>query len=206
MKLKLLFLTIYLITITYGADDACVGKPNSQCTSANGCTWTKTADANCANQCSTLEQGQCATPCSWSSAACTKKTFTCTELTNAQCTDTTTHANELCTWTGEQDTGSCGDANIDCESKNEGDCTTAANTCIWTPATCSLSGTDTCIGSTENACTGSCVWTPEAGTCATTGGDSGSGTASGTDEGSESDSSGFLNLSVFICVLFILFL
>ena len=225
MKLKLLFLTIYLITIAYGADDACVGKAKSQCTSANGCTWTKSADANCANKCSTLEQNQCTSPCSWKAGTCTKKTFTCTGKTNAECTATDTHADEFCTWSGTPEEGTCGDsATLDCASKDGTACNTAVNTCDWTPATpatCELSGTDTCTTKEEGDCTGTCTWTEEAGTCATTGGGSGSGTGgdsgsgngsgsgsgsgSGTGEGSGSDSSGFLNLSVFIC-LFILFL
>ena len=217
MKLQLLFLTIYLITIAYSAEDSCADKQKSQCTSTNGCTWTKTTDAKCENQCSTLAEGQCTSPCSWTvTGTCTKKTFDCTNLDNTACTDSSTHADEFCTWTGEVADGSCGDSTtLDCASKDQSGCTTAANTCTWNAGegTCGLSGTDTCISLTENTCTGSCAWTDEIGTCASSGGGSGSGSGSGTgegsgsgtSEGSGSDSSGFLKLSVFIC-LFVLFL
>ena len=72
---------------------------------------------------------------------------------------------------------------------------------------------DPCDGKAQAACTGSCSWNSATSKCVTAGSGkgegsgtgTGEGSGSGTNEGSGSDSSGFLKLSVFIC-LFVLFL
>ena len=101
-----------------------------------------------------------------------------------------------------------------CDGKEQTACT---GTCTWNSATSKCVTADVqedpCNGKEQTACTGTCTWNSATSKCVTAGSDTGSnsgsstnqGSGSGTDEGSGSDSSGFLKLSVFIC-LFVLFL
>ena len=112
-------MTIYLITITYcEEEDTCVNKPKSQCTSENGCRWSKIKDASCVNQCSNLETKDCNSPCK------TESSYYCDINPLAALTDcsslTTNCESEdnkiLCEL--NQSNGNC--QSIDCNTKEQG--------------------------------------------------------------------------------------
>ncbi len=129
MKYQLLFLTIYLITITYWEEeDTCVNKPKSECTSSNGCTWTKITDASCINQCSTLSTESCSSPCTIETTplnSCDINPFfqiSCSTLDSSNCEgDTSKVVCEL-----NQSSGSC--QSIDCSTKSNENC---SGICSW---------------------------------------------------------------------------
>ena len=204
-NIKILFICSLIIYISC-ADDPCASHTKTDCASdtTNNCKWTKTKDASCTNKCSTYTtSATCTSPCTWSqtkAASCSKKPFTCANLNADACKNKETHADEFCEWDETEE--ECGDnEELNCSNNDESACTTAANTCTWTAAqgTCSLSGTDACTSKAQAQCTESCVWAEETGKCAKETPDSSGGNPS------ETDSSEFLKISVFIC-LFIFFL
>ncbi len=197
-------------------EDPCNGKEQTACTGT--CTW-NSATSKCVtadvqeDPCNGKEQTACTGTCTWNSA--TSKCVTadvqedpCDGKAQTACTGT-------CTWNSA--TSKCVTADVQedpCNGKAQTACT---GTCTWNSATSKCVTADVqedpCDGKEQTACTGTCTWNSATSKCVTAGSDTGSnsgsstnqGSGSGTDEGSGSDSSGFLKLSVFIC-LFVLFL
>ena len=154
-----------MITITYceGEEDTCANKLEHQCTSENGCRWTK-KDAYCENRCSELKAGSCVSPCQWlgrtipicgkdfyfsspcsdlkSKDECDTQNVVCEwDESNSKCqafvcnTKNEEYCNGICSWnpSGNEGNGAC--VNLDCSTKDNRENCNAVPICMWTSST-----------------------------------------------------------------------